>query len=420
MKKIIGFIGLGTMGKPMAVNLLKNGYSLIAYNRTSSKVDELLPFGASKAESPAEAARLADVVFVNVSDDRALLEVVFGADGLLEGVRPGITVIDCSTVSPDTSRKVHQELSNHLAEFLDAPVTGSKPAAVNGTLIFMVGGNEEVFEEHQDLFEVLGSKALYLGPSGSGSFAKLAHNTIVGINAIGLIEGLAIASKAGLDPERFLEIVTSGAASSRQAELKGGKIVNHDFEVQFSLQLMLKDLLLAGRLTDQFQLPTPLLHAATSVFQIGLSKGFGPLDLSAAVQCYEEWMNQKIAKTKTETASKADSERRRAHRVSLGIKLHLSVYQWEREGSFSGQTIDGTLHDLSEGGLQIGSTYPLAQDMFVVIHFPQEAGLPPITGKIIRIEAKEGEFRYGCTLTGLPPHTRIRLEQYIKTHENSH
>lgn len=419
MKKNIGFIGLGTMGKPMAVNLLKNGYSLIAYNRTASKADELVPLGAEKAASPAEAVRQADVVFINVSDDRALLEVVYGADGLLEGVRPGVTVIDCSTVSPDTSHKVHQELANHLADYLDAPVTGSKPAAINGTLVFMVGGDEKVFEEQLELFEVLGSKALYMGPSGSGSYAKLAHNTIVGINAVGLIEGLAIAAKADLDPERFLEIITSGAASSRQAELKGSKIVNRDFEVQFSLQLMLKDLLLAGRLTDQFQLPTPLLHAATSIFQMGLSKGFGPYDLSAAVQCYEEWMNQTITKPKIEKPAKPETERRRAHRVSLGIKLHLSVYQWEKEGAFSGQTIDGTLHDLSENGLLIGSSYPLAQDMFIVIHFAQESGLPPITAKIIRIEAKEGEFRYGCTLTGLPPHTRIRLEQYIKAHEQT-
>lgn len=415
--KNIGFIGLGTMGQPMAVNLLKNGYSLTVYNRTPAKAEEFRTMGAGVANSPAEVAKEADVIITNVSDDQALLDIVFGINGILEGIRPGLTVIDCSTVSPETSRKAAKELAAHFADFLDAPVTGSKPAAVNGTLVFMVGGDQKVFEEHTDLFDVLGSKALYMGPSGSGSYAKLAANTIVGINAIGLMEGLSIATKAGLDPEAFLEVVTSGAANSRQAELKGSKIVNRDFSNQFSLKLMLKDLLLAEKLTAGFQLPAPLLHAAASVFQIGLSKGLGDLDTSSVIQCYEDWMKQQVVKPQPAAASQPGStiqERRRASRVSLGIRLQLSVYQWDQEGAFSGQTIDGTLHDISGSGLQIGSSFPLAEDMFVVIHFPQEAGLQPITGKIIRIEAKENEFRYGCTLSGLPPYTRLKLEEYIK------
>lgn len=417
--KTIGFIGLGTMGTPMAINLLKNSYSLTVWNRTRQKADELASMGASTAESPAAVARETDVIFTNVSNDEALLEVVFGQGGILEGVRPGMTVIDCSTVSAETSRKIHAELGANFVDFLDAPVTGSKPAAEKGTLVFMVGGKQSVFEQHDDLFEVLGSKAVYMGESGSGSYAKLAHNTIVGINAVGLVEGLAIASKAGLDPERFLDIVTSGAANSRQAELKGVKIVERDFSTQFSLQLMLKDMLLASKLTGQFQLPAPLLHAATALYQMGLAKGLGPLDTSSVVQCYEEWMKQEIHKLPPEQAGTAQGERRRKPRISLGIKLHLSIYQWQQEGSFSGQTIDGTLHDLSESGIQIASSYPLAQDMFIVIHFPKEANLPPITGKIIRIDAKEGEFRYGCMLSGLPPYTRIKLEEYIQLHEEA-
>lgn len=419
--KNIGFIGLGTMGMPMAVNLLKNGYPLTVYNRTASRTDTLQAMGASVVHSPAQLAKEAEVIITNVSNDQALLDVVFGAGGLMEGIRPGLTVIDCSTVSPDTSRKVAAELQAHFADFLDAPVTGSKPAAENGTLVFMVGGKPDVFEEQLPLFEVLGTKAIYLGPSGSGSYAKLAHNTIVGINAIGLMEGMSMAAKAGLDPEKFLEIVTSGGANSRQAELKGHKIINRDFSNQFSTALMLKDLLLAQRLTGDFQLPAPMLHAATSVFQMGLSKGLGEQDLSSVIQCYEEWMAGKIEKhVRPVPTEPKGAERRRANRISLGIKLHLSVYQWAQEGSFSGQNIEGVLHDLSESGLQIGSQFPLSHDMFIVIHFPKEANLPPITGKIIRIEAKEGEFRYGCMLSGLPPYTRIKLEEYIKLQTEVH
>jgi 3-hydroxyisobutyrate dehydrogenase-like beta-hydroxyacid dehydrogenase len=415
--KTIGFIGLGTMGMPMAVNLLKSGYTVYGYNRTAAKREQLKALGALEAASPAEAARQADVIFTNVSNDDALLEVVYGPGGILEGTRPGLTVIDCSTVSPATSRRIAEELKAQQAFFLDAPVTGSKPAAESGTLVFMVGGEEGVYEEHLDLFEVLGSKCLYMGDSGSGSYAKLAHNTIVGINAIGLMEGFSIAAKAGLSPEKFLEIVTAGGANSRQAELKGNKIIQRDFSNQFSTALMLKDLLLAQKLTAGFQLPAPLLHAATSIFQMGLAKGLGDQDLSSVIQCYEEWMKLTITPSVERTAP-ADKERRGANRISLGIKLHLSVYQWEQEGSFSGQNIEGTLHDLSESGLQISSAFPLAQDMFVVIHFPKEADLPPITGKIIRIDSREGEFRYGCMLSGLPPYTRIKLEQYIKRHES--
>lgn len=417
MMKKIGFIGLGTMGMPMAINLLKSGYPLLAFNRTLSKGEQLAALGASLAESPAQVAQESDVVFTNVSNDQALMDVFFGQNGILEGIRPGVTVIDCSTVSPETSRRAYEELSVHLADFLDAPVTGSKPAAEAGTLVFMVGGKEEVFSRHNDLFETLGSKALYMGPSGAGSYTKLAHNTIVGINAIGLMEGFSIAAKAGLSPEKFLDIVTSGGANSRQAELKGEKIIYRDFSNQFSTSLMLKDLLLAQRLTSGFQLPAPLLHAATSIFQMGLAKGLGDQDLSSVIQCYEDWMKLEIGPSQEGPYGGLGTDRRRANRISLGIKLRLSVYQWEQEGSFSGQTIEGTLHDLSESGLQISSPSPLAQDMFVVIHFPQEANLPPITGKIIRVESKAGEFRYGCMLSGLPPYTRIKLEEYIQRHE---
>lgn len=421
--KSIGFIGLGTMGAPMAMNLLKKGFSLTVYNRTTAKAQELISLGAEVVSSPSRVAKAVDVLFTNVSDDQALLDIFFGADGILEGIHPGLTVIDCSTVSPETSRRIAQELSVHYADFLDAPVTGSKPAAESGSLVFMVGGDPEVFAAQSDLFAVLGSKALHMGPTGSGSYAKLAHNTIVGINSAALAEGVSLASKAGLDPAQFLEIVQSGGANSRQAELKAPKILERDFSNQFALKLMLKDLLLASKLSQDFKFPSPLLNAATNLYEIGLSKNLGEQDLSAIIQIYEEWMQQEVIQKPAEPSfgrkvTEAESNRRRNNRVPMNISLQLSVYQWEQEGSFSGQNIKGILYDLSENGLQISSSFPLAQEMFIVIHFPQEADLPPITGKIIRIEPKTGEFRYGCMLTGLPPYVRIKLEEYIEVKRN--
>lgn len=420
--KRIGFIGLGTMGKPMAANLILHGYPVTVYNRTSEKADELALLGAEVALTPAEAARHSDVLFTMVSDDQALQETFYSEQGILSGIHPSLTVIDCSTVSPKLSQRIAEELEAHFVDFLDAPVTGSKPAAEAGTLTFMVGGNKEVFEEHSDLFDILGSKALHLGPSGSGSYTKLAHNTMVGIHVLALSEGLSIATKAGLNPSNFLEIVKAGSGNSRQVELKGDKILDRDFSNQFSLKLMLKDLLLASEITGQFKLPSPLLHAAANQFQIGLSKGLGDNDLCAVIQCYEDWMHQEVTRTSVDaevsTSSSALSgrERRRDTRVKLDIKLLLSVYQWEREGSFSGQNIEGTLFDLSESGLQILSNFPLASDMFIVIHFPKDAELPPITAKVIRIESKNNRFCYGCMLSALPPYVRIKLEKYIEDH----
>ncbi|MEW9699910.1 NAD(P)-binding domain-containing protein [Paenibacillus sp. SI8] len=423
--KRIGFIGLGTMGKPMAANLIQKGYSVTVYNRTAEKADELVSLGADAALTPAEATRSSDVLITMLSNDAALLETFYSEQGILSGLHPALTIIDCSTVAPQTSQRLAEELAAHFVDFLDAPVTGSKPAAEAGTLTFMVGGSKEVFDEHQDVFSSLGSKILHMGPSGSGSYTKLAHNTMVGINLVGLAEGLALATKSGLDPAQFLEIVSAGSANSRQAELKGGKIVGRDFSNQFSLKLMLKDLLLAQELTGKFQLPTPMLHAATGLFQMGLSKGLGEQDLSAVVQCYEDWMGQPVARHSEEAAAAAQakpasplsgSERRRNTRVKLDIKLMLSIYQWEQEGSFSGQNIEGSLFDLSESGLQITSDFPLAPDMFVVLHFPQEAELPPITARVIRIETNGQQFRYGCMLSGLPPYVRIKLEQFIEQH----
>jgi 3-hydroxyisobutyrate dehydrogenase-like beta-hydroxyacid dehydrogenase len=421
--KTIGFIGLGTMGKPMAANLLKKGYPVVVYNRTKGKTEELEEHGAEVVHSPGEAARSAAVLITMISNDAALEEVYYGSQGIFEGVHPRLTVIDCSTVSPNLSKRIYKDLGTHAVDFLDAPVTGSKPAAIDGSLTFMIGGLKEVIDENMDVFEALGTKVVHMGESGSGSQTKLAHNTIAGINLAALSEGFSIAAKSGIDLNKFLEIVQSGAANSKQADLKGNKIINHDFSNQFSVKLMLKDLLLSNQLTREWAGSTPLLEAAIERYQTALDKGWGEQDMSAVIQCYEEEMGVNMSeKTNNSTNDKPEKsgfERRTSTRVPLQIKLHLSVHQWKQEGSFEGQNIEGILYDLSNNGLQIMSEAPLAQDMFIVIHFPQDAKLPPITGKIIRIENRDNNnqmFRYGCLISGIAPITRKQLEEYIEKH----
>ncbi|GIP54843.1 NAD(P)-dependent oxidoreductase [Paenibacillus vini] len=293
MKKI-GFIGLGTMGAPMAANLLKQGFEVTVYNRTAAKCEPLATLGAAVASTPKEAASGVETVITMVSNDASIAAVYEGADGVLSGLKPGTTVIDCSTISPALVKKLAGLVVDLGGVFLDAPVTGSSPAAIDGSLVFMVGGDADVLANEMDIFDCLGKKVLHMGENGTGAVAKLAHNTIVGINNLALAEGFSIAAKSGLPADRFLELVQLGSAGSKAAELKGRKIIEHDFTNQFSLALMLKDLKLASSLTDGANIPSPMLNLAKSLFQAGQTEGFGDEDLSAVVKIYEAWIGQKI------------------------------------------------------------------------------------------------------------------------------
>ncbi|MBB3112937.1 3-hydroxyisobutyrate dehydrogenase-like beta-hydroxyacid dehydrogenase [Paenibacillus phyllosphaerae] len=424
----IGFIGLGVMGAPMAANLLRKGYLVTVYNRSAGKSDELAALGAEVVATAADAVRGAEVVITMISNDDAIREVYYGASGIIDALAPGTIVMDSSTISPSLARTLATDIAAKHSDFLDAPVTGSKPAAESGTLVFMIGGEERVLEQTRDVIMAMARKIIYMGPSGSGQTAKLAHNTMVGIHAAAFAEGLAIASNGGIEAASFLELVQAGAANSRFAELKTPKLLERDFSVQFSLSLMLKDLRLSSALSDSLRTPTPVLEAVKSVFQVGESMGLGDLDMAALVNCYEEWTHKRfsdytpqaseaaIAAVEPAVSDSEDdkSDRRKSERLSLHIPLKLSVYQWEQEGSFSGQLIDGVLLDISGHGVQISSDQPLETDMFIVIHFPQASQLPPVTGRIIRIETNGTQFRYGCLLAGLAPYQRLQLEEYIK------
>ncbi|KAF6619406.1 3-hydroxyisobutyrate dehydrogenase [Paenibacillus jamilae] len=292
--KNIGFIGLGTMGAPMASNLLKQGFGVTVYNRTASRCEPLVEQGARAASTPREAAEGQHLVITMVSDDQSIRDVYYGQDGVFAGLTAGMTVMDNSTISPELVKQLAVEADKLGCSFIDAPVTGSKPAAVDGTLVFMVGGHAETIAAQSDVFDTLGKKVLHMGPNGSGAVAKLAHNTMVGINNLALAEGFAIAAKSGIPADSFLELVQLGSAGSKAADLKGRKIIEHDFSNQFSLALMLKDLKLAASLTDSLSIPTPMLSIAKSLFQAGQTQGYGDEDLSAVVKTYEAWIGRTI------------------------------------------------------------------------------------------------------------------------------
>lgn len=292
--KQIGFIGLGTMGAPMASNLLRGSFQVTVYNRTASKCKPLEAEGAKTALTPRAAAEGKDVIITMISNDDSVREVYYGQDGILDALKPGGVIIDSSTISPGLVSEIAAAVEARGGHFLDAPVTGSKPAAIEGTLVFMVGGKAEIIEAHRDIFDTMGRLLLHMGDNGSGAAAKLAHNAMVGIHNVALAEGFSIAVKSGVPADKFLELVKNGSAGSKQAELKGQKIIDNDFSNQFSLGLMLKDLKLASSLSDSTGVPTPMLGVAKSIFQTGFNHGFADEDLSAVVKSYEEWIGQKI------------------------------------------------------------------------------------------------------------------------------
>ena len=284
----IGWIGLGTMGMPMAENALKAGFSLKVYNRTKDKAAPLLDKGAQWASTPAEAATNVDVVWTMLADDTAIRQVFFDNHGVLSKLEPGTLVIDSSTVSPATSAAVGAAVADIPAHFLDAPVSGSEPHAQQAALTFMVGGDEHVYEAAKPYFEALGKTSYYLGEHGAGSKTKLAINTLLGIQLLGFAETLTLVQKAGIDPHQFVQIIMGGAVRSGIVEAKAEKMINHEFSPQFTSALLLKDLKLAQRFADRQGAYMPLLSAVKEIVRSSIARGGAHEDMSAVVSFFEQ------------------------------------------------------------------------------------------------------------------------------------
>ncbi len=294
--KQIGFIGLGTMGLPMAKRLIEAGYQLTVFNRTLEKAKELESLGAQIATSPEEVARQSQVVFTMLTADQAVEDIILGARGITTGASEGTIVIDCSTISPITSKRMAEALKKAGVEMLDAPVTGSEPHAIQGTLSFLVGGSQEVFTSCEPLFNVLGKKSSYLGASGSGSYAKLAHNAMAAINLLSLAEGMVMVTKAGIDPELFVQAIGGGGAKSNMMDMKIPKILDRDFRAHFATNLMHKDLRLALELANELKIPVPVLSTVKEMLQMAITQGHGDEDMCSVIKTYEEWSGIEVKK----------------------------------------------------------------------------------------------------------------------------
>ncbi|HEV2248800.1 MAG TPA: NAD(P)-dependent oxidoreductase [Terriglobia bacterium] len=297
MAESVGFIGLGIMGEPMALNLVKAGYRVSVYNRTHEKTQSLERAGAQVASTPAEAAQNAAYVMSIVSDSAASEEVILGKEGVLQTIKPGAIVIDSATISPVVSRRLACATAGKKANFLDAPVTGSKHGAEKGELTFMIGGERETFERALPLLKVLGKKHIYCGAHGAGLSAKLAQNAIQSTMVEIFCEGFVLAAKSGVRPEVMMEIVQNSMARAALTDFKAPFIFKGDFTPYFPLKWMHKDVALAMEAAFAQGIPMPVTAAVKEVYASARAQGKGDLDYAAVITFLEELAGVKVRST---------------------------------------------------------------------------------------------------------------------------
>ena len=299
MKKI-GFIGLGVMGLPMCKNLLNAGYSVVVWNRTSSKMDEPMSMGAIAASSPKDVANNSDVVIIMVGDSPDVKDVVLGPSGVIEGAKPGLIVIDMSSISPIETRLIAKTLEPKGVKRLDAQVRGGDVGAQEATLSIMVGGPKDIYEEHVSIFKVLGRQITYMGETGSGQAAKLCNQVICALHIQASCEGLILGAKLGLDLTRLWQVLNAGYAHSRILEHLGPKMIKRDMRPGFKMRHQLKDLKNALNTAGTMKVPLPSTALVYQLFCAIEAMGLGEEGTQAAILVMEKLAEQKLKRTRTQ------------------------------------------------------------------------------------------------------------------------
>ena len=290
----IGFIGLGIMGRPMALNLLKAGYDLVVTSRTkNAAVKELCDAGAAY-ETKEAIAKECDVIFTMLPDGPDVEKVMLTEDRLGEIMRPGSVLIDTSSISPGISRKIYAALEARGVDMLDAPVSGGEPKAIDGTLAFMVGGKPEVFEKYKELFSCMGSSAVYCGAIGAGNTTKLTNQIIVALNIAAVSEAFMLAVQSGLDPRVVFEAIKGGLAGSAVMNAKVPMILEGNFNPGFRIGLHIKDLRNAIQTASAVDSPLPLTSEVMSMLKVLEADGHAADDHSGLALFYEKMTGSQI------------------------------------------------------------------------------------------------------------------------------
>lgn len=287
----LGFIGLGIMGYPMARNLIRAGHEVAVWSHTASKAEQLVreENRGVVCQKPAQVAAHAECTFLCVGDTKMSEQVIAGPGGLIEGAKPGSVIVDASTVAPSHSIRMGELLSQKGIHFLEAPCTGSKPGAEGGTLTFMVGGDAEVFNRVKAYFEPMGKQLFYCGALGKGLHAKLTQNLVLCNILQAFNEGIVLAAKAGVDPKLMIEILDKSAAKCGLINFKAPYVLARNFEVNFSVKWMHKDIGLMLEAGQEQGVPLPLTALTQQMFRAAMAKGFSDEDICSTIKVLEDW-----------------------------------------------------------------------------------------------------------------------------------
>lgn len=296
MAEQIGLIGLGIMGKPMARNLVKAGYQLVVHNRSRGAVDELVAESdaITAANTPKEVTSKVKTVITMLPDSPDVDAVVFGENGLLEEMGDGSLLIDMSTITPAKAIEVNEALVARGASSLDAPVSGGDKGAIAGTLSIMVGGEEADFERARPIFESVGKTIVHVGAAGAGQTVKACNQVVVALNYAAVSEALVLGSKAGVDPEKIVEVLNGGLAASRVLEMRGPTMIEHNFDPGFRVNLHRKDLGIALATSKENDVPLPVTALISQLFDALAANGRGDLDHSALLTLFEDFAQHKV------------------------------------------------------------------------------------------------------------------------------
>ena len=292
----IGFVGLGIMGKAMSRNLLKAGYSLIVYDIVPGPVAELSQAGATTGASCAATAAQADVIVTMLPDGPEVEAAILGAGGVLEGARSGSVIVDMSSISPLVSQKVAAACEAKGVDFLDAPVSGGEPKAIDGTLAIMAGGKQDVFDRVSPILQKMGSSVTLTGAVGAGNVTKLANQIMVACNIAAMGEALVLATKAGLDPEVVFNAVKGGLAGSTVLNAKAPMVISRNFKPGFRIALHEKDLRNALLAAESMKVSLPLTSQVQQMLIALINEGKGSLDHSAIVTFIEHMAGIEVKK----------------------------------------------------------------------------------------------------------------------------
>ena len=289
----VGLIGTGMLGEAVGLHLLESGYDLNVYNRTKSKTKKLAENGATIFDLPKHMAESSDLIITCVKDADAVKEVLFGNDGITSGKYTEISVADMSTINPTSAQEISKKLHTIKIKSLEIPVMGGPNVAINGGLVLMASGDKELFETHQKIFKTIANKIFFLGKSGSAHTIKLAMNMQISLLALSLSEGIILMKKAGIEPEKFLEILNSTYFGTGMSKKKAYKMIKNEYEPTFTLKNLKKDLDIITKTAKDFDAVLPITERANKIYDDALAAGFGELDYTGVLAYIE-----KISRTK--------------------------------------------------------------------------------------------------------------------------